>query len=181
MNGEKKQPYKILGARIKGLRQRVFESLAEVSGALEIEVTTLARIEQGSFKPDEELLLLLMTHFGVKDDEASKIWKLAGYSEDKLPSETPLNDSQLAPNAQVVIVPTDSRTVYTDQVHVMVNNYGVVMNFMQNGGGNQPNAVARVGMSRQHAESVLKVLQQTLEQSKTTQVPKILPAPTDEK
>jgi hypothetical protein len=45
----------------------------------------------------------------------------------------------------------------------MVNNYGVVINFMQAGGSdNQPVAVARVGMSREHAESVVQVLQQTL-------------------
>jgi hypothetical protein len=48
----------------------------------------------------------------------------------------------------------------------MVNNYGVVMNFMQGGGPNmQPLAVARVGMSKEHAKSVLDVLKQTLSQS----------------
>ena len=172
-----KQPYKMLGARLKTLRQSVYESLAEVSGALEIEATTLAKIEQGNLHPSEETLLLLMTHFAVKDDEATKIWQLAGYSEDKMPVSSATNEIQADTKPQVLIAANDARTVYTDQVHVMVNNYGVVMNFMQNGGSNQPNAVARVGMSRQHAESVLKVLQQTLEQSKVSQTPKILPAP----
>jgi hypothetical protein len=48
----------------------------------------------------------------------------------------------------------------------MVNNYGVVMNFMQGGSPNSsPSSVARVGMSREHAKSVLKILQTTLSQT----------------
>jgi hypothetical protein len=70
----------------------------------------------------------------------------------------------------------DIRVVYTDMVHVMVNDYGVVMNFIQNSGpNNQPLAVARVGMSREHAKSVVQILQQSLAQA--DQTPKSLPAP----
>ncbi len=62
-----------------------------------------------------------------------------------------------------MVLPADARIVYTDMVHVMVNNYGVIMNFMQTAGpGSQPLAVSRIGMSREHAQSVLEVLQKTL-------------------
>ena len=66
----------------------------------------------------------------------------------------------------MMVLPMDARIVYTDTVHVMANNHGVVMNFLQNSGpNNQTIAVARVGMSREHAESVVELLQRTLAQS----------------
>ena len=69
-------------------------------------------------------------------------------------------------------MPMDLRVVYTDMVHVAVNDFGLVMNFMQTAGpANKPLAIARVGMSREHAKSVLEVLQRTLAQSEPRQLP----------
>ncbi len=60
----------------------------------------------------------------------------------------------------------NSHVLFTDIVDVIVNNYGVVMNFMQNTGSNtQPAVVAKIGMSREHAKSVLQILQLTLSQT----------------
>lgn len=137
------------------------ESIAEVSGAVEIDMEALAAIEQGKERPNEEILLLLISHFDMKDDEADSIWKLAGYELEPEPKQT------------VMMTPEDLRIVYTDMVHVSVNNFGVVMNFMQNAGTNHPLAISRVGMSREHAEKVLEVLQKTLQAAR----PKQLPAP----
>ena len=168
-------PYQALGRRLKVLRERASESLPELSGALEIDIETLSQIEKGITRPSEETLLLLVTHFGVKEDEASKLWEVAGYLPDKLPVSNGANDEGLKP---MLMVMPDSRIVYTDTVHVMVNNYGVVMNFMQSGGAdNQPMAVARVGMSREHAKSVLELLQKTLSQKIHDVSSKKLPAP----
>ena len=62
-------------------------------------------------------------------------------------------------------------------MHVMVNNYGVVVNFMQSAGpSNQPLAVSRIGMSKEHAYSLLEVLQNTLEQSSKPKEVKQIPA-----
>jgi len=68
----------------------------------------------------------------------------------------------------------DARVVYTDMAHVVSNKYGVTVNFMQSVGlAGQPLAVARVGMSREHAQHVLELLQKAL----TVPAPKLLPAP----
>lgn len=175
INGPEK-PYKNLGDRLKKLRERASESLPEVSGALEIDVERLAKIEKGADRPSEEILLLLVTHFGVRDDEAGKLWEFAGYSSNKLPSGNFINDGPDGVKPMVMVT-ADSRIVYTDTVHVMVNNYGVVMNFLQSGGvNNQPMAVARVGMSREHAQSVLKLLEKTLQRPVTKSIAKQLPA-----
>lgn len=168
-------PYKSLGVRLKQMREKLQESLAEVSGAVEIEIDSLTAIEKGVQRPTEDILLLLISHFAVKDDQAGKLWELAGYMPQAALDGSFggfLGDDDV--KHAVMVMPMDARIVYTDMVHVMVNNYGVVMNFMQGAGpNNQPLAVSRIGMSREHAKSVLEVLQKTLQQSEQ----KSLPAP----
>ena len=144
------------------------ESLAEVSGAVEIEVETLNKIEQGMTRPSEDILLLLISHFGVKEDEATRLWELASYDRQPLGS--------LDPDAgpSLLVAPADARITYTDMTHTVVNDYGVVINFMQSNGPNgQPMIVSRLGMSREHAQSMLEILKKTLQAAE----PKSLPAP----
>jgi transcriptional regulator with XRE-family HTH domain len=157
MSGQEGE-YKSLGRQLKLLRTRAKESLAEASGAVEIDVRQLASFELGQSRPSEDVLLLLISHFGAKDDEAIKMWELAGYVSDKADLPVSLDDSQ--------ITKPENQILFTDVVDVTVNNYGVVMNFMQGTGpSSAPHSVARVGMSREHAKSVLQILQMTLSQT----------------
>lgn len=158
MSDSSQTPYRPLGRQLKQLRTRVNESLAEASGAVEIDVRELARFELGQVKPSEDVLLLLISHFGAKDDEAISLWEMAGYTTDKIPVSR-MDNAPVAANPVAMI---DNRVLFTDVVDIMVNNYGVVMNFLQSGPAGTPQPVVRVGMSREHAASVLKVLQQTL-------------------
>ncbi len=154
-------PYKPLGRKLKELRNQANESLAEASGAVEIDVRQLASFELGQTRPTEDLLLLLLSHFGVKDDEAITLWEIAGYNMAKIPAVHMISDPS---NNQTATA--DGHVLFTDIVDVIVNNYGVVMNFMQNTGpASQPSTVAKVGMSREHAKSVLQILQATLLQT----------------
>lgn len=166
----KHYPYKSLGIQLRQMREKLQESMLEVSGAVEIEMDMLTAIETGAERPSEDILLLLISHFGVKEDQATKLWELAKYDVSALPfMQTEDNETE---KPAVMVMPVDARISYTDMVHVMVNNYGVVMNFMQGAGpNNQPLAVARVGMSREHAKSVLEVLKKTLEQSEQKSLP----------
>ncbi len=166
-------PYLSLGASLKSMRQKRQESLAEVSGAVEIEVDSLTAIEQGTTLPAEDILLLLISHFNIKEDEATKLWDLAGYDKREGQPE-PLIATNTDTQPAVMVMPHDLRIVYTDIAHIMVNDYGVVLNFMQGAGpNNQPLAVARVGMSREHAKSVLELLTRTIAEADA----KALPAP----
>lgn len=150
------------------MRVKRQESLADVSGAVEIDPETLSAIEQGTERPGEEILLLLISYFAAKDDVATKLWRLAGYDQDELPIKTASNAADQLVNG---IQQTGGPIVYTDMVHVVVNNYGVVMEFMQNATGNSsPQAVARVGMSKEHAKSVVELLQKSLSTQKTKQL-----------
>ncbi len=167
------RPFRPLGKSLKALRDRVNETLAEASGAVEIDVKQLASYELGQARPNEEVLLLLISHFGAQDDEAVRLWELAGYGMDKIPAAlTNTNDNHATSG--------DNRILFTDIVDIIVNNYGVVMNFMQSSGPSaKPTTVARVGMSREHAKSVLQILQVTLAQTERSlpHLPKKLIAP----
>lgn len=165
-------PFTELGVQLKTMRQKRQESLAEVSGAVEIDIDNLTRFEAGEDCPSEDILLLLISHFGIKDDEATQLWDKAGYDQSQLPHNHMANDLNGGVIPAVMVMPIDARVAYTDMVHVMVNNYGVVINFMQGGGpNNQPLTVSRLGMSKEHAKSVLEVLQRTLAQNEQKSLP----------
>lgn len=164
MSEQKDSPYRTLGRQLKALRARANESLAEASGSVEIDATQLAKYELGQSRPSEDVLLLLISHFGAKDDEAIRLWEMGGYSMDKIPVAHLANED--ANLSQSVVPGTENRILFTDVVDVTVNNYGVVMNFMQGAAPNaKPSTVARVGMSREHAKSVLEILKVTLQQT----------------
>jgi transcriptional regulator with XRE-family HTH domain len=162
MSEQKESPFRTLGRQLKALRNRANESIAEASGAVEIEAEKLASFELGQARPTEDVLLLLISHFGAKDDEAVRLWEMAGYGLDKIPVTHNANEELIVPAAQSL----EPRVLFTDIVDVTVNNYGVVMNFMQGGSPNaKPVSVARVGMSREHAKSVLEILRLTIDQT----------------
>lgn len=155
VNGEQ---FKALGRQLKALRSRTGESLAEASGAVEIDIQELASFELGNRRPSEDVLLLLISHFGARDDEAVRLWEMAGYASAKTSSARMTNEASASTK-------NDNPVLFTDIVDITVNNYGVVMNFLQNAGPNTlPSSVARVGMSREHAKSVMEILQKTLAQ-----------------
>jgi hypothetical protein len=60
----------------------------------------------------------------------------------------------------------DIKVLYTDMVNVNANRYGLIMDFFQGfGSDNQSIAISRIGMSREHAKNLVKILQKTLESS----------------
>lgn len=169
MAGNQPQPFSTFGQALKELRQKTSKTQVEVSGAVEIDLSSLISFELGETRPSEDILLLIIQHFELKDQEAAELWRLAGYGH--LPMDEAryfMNDDSgdLRTHATISVSSDDARIVYTDMVQVMVNNYGVIINFMQGAGvGNGPLAVARVGMSKEHAKSVLEVLNTTLDQA----------------
>src|SRR5579884_2032716 len=172
---EPKAPYITLGNHLKYVREQARQSLAEVSGAVEIDEAKLARIEAGVERPEEEVLLLLISHFGVQDREAVQLWELADYKS-AMPEEIRLNDSNA--NKQTVMLLVDVRTIYSDGLDVVVTPAGVTMNFTQASGPGQSSPVARVGMSREQAEQVAKALEQALLQSRYLGHTRLLPPST---
>jgi transcriptional regulator with XRE-family HTH domain len=166
-NKHQHQPFAHLGDTLRELRQRHKESVAEVSGAVEIDEQTLVKIEQGHERPTEDILMLLISHFGMHEDEAAGLWQLAGYDK----QEDDASQPQTGNKTMVMIMAVDPRVVYSDGVQVVANGSGVVMNFAQSTGTPQALVTARVGMSREQAGMVLKALQVALHPAAPRQLP----------
>lgn len=180
------QPFSVFGQALKGLRVAQKKTPAEVSGAVEISEKKLLEYELGKERPSEDILLLLIQHFQLQDAQAKELWRLAGYNQPLDDTRYFITDDEgdIKQSRTVFVTPEDARIVYTDMVQVMVNNYGVIMNFMQGAGPqNQPLAVSRVGMSKEHAKSILELLRATLEQAENedAQAQKQLPLSTKKK
>lgn len=173
---EPQAPYITLGRHLKYVREQSRQSLAEVSGAVEIDERHLQRIEDGLERPAEDILLLLISYFGVKDHEAVQLWELAEYSSD-LPDEirTDSQAAQLEGKPMVMLLAVDVRTMYSDGLDAMVTPAGVTLHFTQAVNQSQQATVARVGMSHQQAQQVINNLQQALLRAKYLGSTKLLP------
>ncbi|HOR23348.1 MAG TPA: DUF3467 domain-containing protein [Candidatus Saccharibacteria bacterium] len=159
MNIEK-QPFQDFGKRLKLLRLKAKGTVDDLSGAVEVDVSYIHDIEAGKTQPSEDIVSLLINHFSLDKQEAAKVWKLAGYKE----------TASLKRNKVLVhtafISAADIKVLYTDMVNVNANRYGLIMDFFQGfGSDNQSIAISRIGMSREHAKNLVKILQKTLESS----------------
>jgi transcriptional regulator with XRE-family HTH domain len=173
---EQNAPFVTLGRHLKYVREQLQQSVAEVSGAVEIDERTLQNIEAGEEKPAEDILLLLISYYGLQDQQAVQLWELADYDADAPDQIRP--DIDLA-NAKgiVMLLAVDTRTMYSDGVDISANNAGVTMNFTQATGKSQSSPVSRVGMSIGQAEEVARQLQLALLRAKYAHTAKRLPPP----
>jgi transcriptional regulator with XRE-family HTH domain len=169
-------PYKSLGTWLRRMRLKKQETLAEVSGAVEIDVTNLADMEKGVRRPSEDILMLFISYFSVSEEESVKLWELAGYDTPDELDDEPTKESPSTVLQPIIVVPMDARVVYTDNVQVEESKYGVTINFHQSSGVQGKSVpVSRVGMSREQAEKLL----QTLTDKLSPKQQKLLPKPTD--
>lgn len=165
-------PFRVLGEKLRLIRQKLRESVADAAGAVEIDEQALQKIEQGTERPSEDILMLLINHFGMRDDDADRLWHLAGYDQPHSHDDDhDSHDHSQQNRAMVMIMAVDPRVIYTDGVHITANSSGVVLSFTQGAGTPHALTTSRVGMSREQALRLARMLQQTLEQSKPRQLP----------
>ena len=157
-----KKLYVELGETLTKLRTSANESLGEVADAVEIEEALMKDIESGHKRPDIEILELLIAHFKITTSDADDLWKLAGYGQE-IEGITMADAEDDAKKEIRINIPADNHVMYTDMVQVMSNQYGVVMHFLQMAPNNQASVVSRIGMSKEHAESLLELLKRNLE------------------
>lgn len=169
-------PFTSLGKHLKYVREQLNRSLAEVSGAVEIDETLLEKIESGLERPSEDILLLLISHLDVQEQEAVQLWELAGYDGDVPEQFRPTIDVQSS-KATVMLLALDMRTMYSDDLTIEQTPAGLTLNFTQSN-GKQASPVARVGMSYDQAEQVLSQLQQAILRGRYQNGPKKLPPTT---
>lgn len=170
---KEKLPFMGLGNHLKYLREQSHQTISEVSGAVEIDENILSNIEAGKVRPDEEILLLLISHFNIQDREAVQLWELADY-DSEIPEKIKIDENNNQKPVLMLLAP-DGRTIYSDGVEIITNNAGVTMNFTQMQNPNQASSVARVGMSFDQAQEVLKTLEKALLKARYLKNQKSLP------
>jgi transcriptional regulator with XRE-family HTH domain len=175
---EANTPYKTLGSHLKYVREQSRQSLLEVSGAVEIDEQRLERIEAGLERPAEDILLLLISHFGVADREAVQLWELAEYDSDLPDHIRPEGAEQLGSKNVVMLIGFDTRTIYSDGLEVIWNDAGMTLHFTQATAPDQTIPVAKVGMSYEQAERVVSTLQRAMLRAKYVGNTKLLPPST---
>ncbi len=174
MSDPQQTPFKTLGTHLKYVREQSKHSLAEVSGAVEIDAGALERIEAGTERPHEDILLLLISYFNIQDQEAVQLWELAGYDGD-VPDRLRPSDEVASSKAMVMLLAIDMRTMYTDGLDIETNNAGITLNFTQAAASKPASSVARLGMSYDQVQTVIDQLQQALLQHRYNHGPKRLP------
>lgn len=177
-------PYVLLGKHLTSVRNEAKKSLAEVSGAIEIDEKQLKEYEEGFKRPDEELMLLLISYYNMADQEALHMWDLAKYDSDlsdhleiKKSDQTDNNLKQFS-KPMLMLLAMEVRTLYSDGVEISWNESGLSFNFTQSNQGNKqqpPTSIAKVGMSYNQAEKVYKCLQSALLHAKYAQKIKRIP------
>ena len=113
--------------------------------------------------------MLLISHFGMREDEAASLWQLAGYEPHEHDHDHDRDDDSRS--ARVLVMAVDPRIIYSDGAQVTANQQGVVLNFSQGNGTQSLLLTARVGMSREQARALLDMLQQALQHSEPKQLP----------
>jgi transcriptional regulator with XRE-family HTH domain len=177
--GETNTPYSTLGRRLKSVREKAHQSLAEVSGAVEIDESLLSRIESGQERPSEEILFLLISHFGMNEPEAIKLWEMANYSSALVDHLKQLDTSSLQKPVMMMLA-LDLRTQYSDGLDITVTPGGLTLTFTQVSGPGQSLPVAKIGMGREQAEAMQAALSKALLHAKYMRHPKALPPPSED-
>lgn len=175
-NNDKSKKYIALGARLKFLREQWQQTLTDVSHTLEIDEKTLRALEAGKIVPSSDILDMFISHFLLTEDQAQDLRDLA--EEPRLTGiEADLPDSldDLLTKQIVMLLPAENKVIYTDSMQATVNDSGVVLQFMQQVGNGQTVPVSRVGMSREHAQKVIEVLQSTLRHHDKNSSKKVTP------
>jgi transcriptional regulator with XRE-family HTH domain len=163
--------YEKLGQMLHQLRVKNSESITAIANAIGIDRSHLSKLENGHERPSIEVLNNLIRHYSLSRDEASHLSSLSGYRQGLVVEQQggrggiTVNDNKNTPvtgenNPGVQInMPGNLATLYTDSVFVTTNDFGVVFDFSQSmGPTNQQNVIARLGMSKEHAKALLKVL-----------------------
>lgn len=158
-------PFITLGRHLRYVREQLDRSVGEVSGAVEIDTEMLENIEAGKERPSEDILLLLISHYGVGEQQAVQLWELAEY-DDSAPDQIRPDADIASGQKMVMLLALDTRTMYSDGIEIDINKAGVTMIFTQASGKSQDSPVARVGMSVEQAEEVMRKLQRAMLEAK---------------
>lgn len=160
---------KQIGEKLKSYRELAKKQLEDTADAVELEANKLVQIEAGEVDLDEEILALLISHYKLDEKQAVELWTMAGYETmelDDFANEDEKEGISMKDKKEFRInIPADVKVLYSDMAQVMSNDYGIVINIIQSAPGNNAMVVSRVGMSKEHAQTFVDMLQKNIDKS----------------
>lgn len=178
--------YQDFGRKIQLYRTDKGENVTETAKTLDLNRTYLSKVENGHIKPSKRLIDKMGSYYGLNDKQIEELYKLAGHGgkqniitetqdkEVKIMDQTPQGTPQ-EEGAVEVSVPVDMPVLYSNAVFVTTDDYGVILDFAARlGSTGKHNVISRIGMSTQHAEVLLKVLKNNLEDHKSKKMRKLV-------
>ena len=171
------------GGQLRKIRLDANKTIDDVSGAVELPVEDLKRIEMGEMRPEEGLIRLLSGYFNLPFSKFQQLLRLAGYKKKgavgakndfrsffgDMPGGKAQDSQQLFLAISEI---SDDRAVYTNETSVNVSKSGVVIEFLQSAAinrDNQPKTIAKIGMSIEHAHQLRDILQHALSNLRKSQ------------
>lgn len=151
------------------------EKVNDVAKKTGINRTYLSKIENGHIKPSLGVLDKLINYFSIPAPAALTLYSLAGYSDSHVVIEkntgeevSKMENKQIPtteePGQIQVTIPNDKPVLYSDSVFLTSNEFGLVFDFSQRmASTNKHIVVSRIGMSKEHAKVLLKILREKVE------------------
>ena len=155
-----------LGLTLREIRTKTGEGIKTTSNKLGLDYSYLSKLENGLQRPSKQVLNQLIAHFNLTSSEARDIFMLAGYRRGVVSvSEDSDFQTEKVQSKPEILVRSDQVTLYSDSVGVDVNQYGFVLSFAQTLGPNKQLIVSRIGMSKEHIKSLVRVLSELLDKA----------------
>ncbi|MFZ5365791.1 MAG: helix-turn-helix domain-containing protein [Patescibacteria group bacterium] len=159
-----KKIYKELGDRIREHRKKLNIGIKAAARQLDIDFSYLSKVENGLERPSKDLLNRLIFNYQLQEKQASELFHLAEYREGVITVDRENNENNS--KEQTITIPAGTQTLYSDVVSVTASPHGIVLNFAQQlGPTNQFVVVSRIGMSKEHVRSLIRVLEGLMEKT----------------
>lgn len=150
------------GKKIKEFRIKNNDTLVNLANYLNIDVGNLSKIENGKRGLSKELLDKISHKYNLNLEDKQYLFATSGYYSEGVSLKYM---EQNIVKEQTVQVPNNLPVLFSDVIGITSSQFGLVLDFGQRlGSTNQTNVVARVGISKEHGEALLKVLTEKIKE-----------------
>lgn len=149
-----------VGKKIREFRMRNNDTLVELAKFLNMDVGNLSKVETGKRGLPPETLNKIADKYKLSPDDRTQLFVASGYSRGGEGVYKNMNQEE---NRQVKTqnfnVPNNLPVLFSDSIGLTSSKFGLVFDFGQRvGPTDQVNIVARIGLSKEHAEALIQVL-----------------------
>jgi len=155
-----------IGKKIREFRVQNGDTLSDLANYLSIDVGNLSKIETGKRSLPFEIINKLADRYKLNLNQRAYLLAINSHSnEGKGVYKNVNQEENKQAQGQQINVPNNLPVLFSDSIGVTSSPFGLVFDFGQRvGPTNQVNIVARVGLSKEHGEALLKVLSEKIKE-----------------